>query len=671
MQSDLNDAANGSIAPAASTLQTTVESIRTQLAGPAVLLPIPSGEKGPCIPGWQHRTLADMQRPEYLASLNHGGNVGVLLGAASSGLCALDFDTDADANTFLAANQKLGGSFRTRGARGCQVWVRMCGGYPPSCNIKDATGRKVCEWRADSRQSIIWGKHPTGVNYQWQVDAPPLETAFEEINWLGDWRLPWMPEPELPADPEQELTKRQGAAFTVSERGRVTLNPMWIVGRYLAEHDVLFEPDEGRFYTYHADAGLWRPETVAALNVQIANDLKRFADGQEADVAEQIVNARTHKFLAGLTALLQGYAERREVFRRRPKVVHVANGMLHLDTEQPELRPFGTEYLSRNAAPIAFDPAADCPRFRAELLDAALAPDDVSLVQRYAGALLLGRNLAQRILVLTGTAGGGKSTLLELIERVVGLENVGQLRTDLLAERFEVARFIGRTLLTGKDVAGRFLETTGAHVLKALVGHDLLDAERKGSNASFQVRGDFGVVITCNSRLRVRLDGDTEAWRRRLLIIKYERLPPERPERDFAAKLLASEGPGILRWLVDGARAHLEELETTGEFTLTPRQRSRVDALLAESDSVREFIRRCVERCAEADASVSELVEAYMAFCEDMGWEPLGVRSVENALADAMQEICRVARRNDIKRGGSSKKGFKGARIIKAEGAVV
>ena len=127
---------------------------------------------------------------------------------------------------------------------------------------------------------------------------------------------------------------------------------------------------------------------------------------------------------------------------------------------------------------------------------------------------------------------------------------------------------------------GRFLETPGAHVLKALVGHDLLDAERKGINGGIPVRGDFGVVITCNSRLRVRLDGDAEAWRRRLLIVRYERPRPERPERDFAGRLLAEEGPGILRWMVDGARAHLTELETTGEFALTPRQRARVDALL-------------------------------------------------------------------------------------------
>ena len=654
-------------------MNNAVESILAVVA-PAVLLVIPRAEKGPRKKGWSQHTLADMERPEYLASLNHGGNIGVLLGKASNGLCTVDLDhADAEA-AFLECNPKLATALRTTRVRGGNVWVRVAGEFPAKGDLKardPQTGRwrSVGEWRSDDHQTVIHGSamdaakgetQPTA--YRRVVDAPPAELAnFEEIHWPADWWLPWLPEP----NPERELTEAHGAAFTVSGRGRVEINPMFFVARFEGERDVLFEPGEGRFYAYHADTGLWRPETTATVKVQFAADLKRYADGQEPDVGEQLVNARSDKFLAGLVALLQGHAERREAFTRRAGVVHVANGMLHLaDADPPELRPFGSAYLSRNAAPVAYSPDADCPRFRAELLESALDADDVSLVQRYCGALLLGRNLAQKILALIGTAGGGKSTLLEIVEKIVGLENVGQLRTELLAERFETARFLGKTLLTGKDVAGRFLETPGAHVLKALVGHDLLDAERKGSNASFQVRGDFGVVITCNSRLRVRLDGDAEAWRRRLLIVRYERPRPERPERDFAGRLLVEEGPGILAWMVAGARAHLAELETTGEFALTPRQRGRVNALLAESDSVREFVRQRTEVCPGVDVTGDELAEAYAGYCDAMGWEALPVRRVQREMGDAMQEVRRAAQRTDIYREGKARRGFSKVRLL-------
>ncbi len=177
-----------------------IDVILERLDGPAVLLPIRRGEKGPRTPGWQQRTAADMQRPEYRATLNHGGNVGVLLGAVT-GLCALDFDTDADAETFLAANPELQASLRSRGARGCQVWVRIEGNFPASGDAKDASGQKVCEWRADGRQSVIWGTHPSGCKYTWLVDAPPAEITFGEIVWPAGWRLPWEPEPPAPQVP--------------------------------------------------------------------------------------------------------------------------------------------------------------------------------------------------------------------------------------------------------------------------------------------------------------------------------------------------------------------------------------------------------------------------------------------------------------------------------------
>jgi len=86
--------------------------------------------------------------------------------------------------------------------------------------------------------------------------------------------------------------------------------------------------------------------------------------------------------------------------------------------------------------------------------------------------------------LLVGTPGGGKSTLLEVIEAVVGPSNVVELRTDFLADRFEIARFLRKTMLSGKDVPGNFLETAGAQMLKKLVGHDLLSAERKNSNGN-------------------------------------------------------------------------------------------------------------------------------------------------------------------------------------------
>lgn len=253
---------------------------------------------------------------------------------------------------------------------------------------------------------------------------------------------------------------------------------------------------------------------------------------------------------------------------------------------------------------------------------------------------------------------------MEIIETIVGLENVAELRTDWLGERFELYRFIGRTLLTGKDVPAEFLMRKGASTIKKLVGGDLLSPEGKKSNGSFQMRGEFHVIITCNSRLRVRLEGDADAWRRRLVVIEYNRPKPKERIAEFAKVLLKQEAPGILLWLVQGAMAHLEELRNGGDFILTAKQQERVEKLLAESDSVREFVRKCVKPGEpHSSVTVEELVQAYSTFCTQHDFHVVAPLEVERQLPNLMQDIHGVSKRNDIKRHEGTQRGFKGVEV--------
>jgi hypothetical protein len=130
-----------------------ITRIQEQL-GPCVLLAIPPREKGPRKPGWQKLKLTDMT-PDYLAGLDYGQNIGVLLGAASEGLCSIDADNDEYLEEFLDLNPKLRQSLISRGARGGNVWLRIKGQYPPSGKLK-LNGKSWGEWRADGNQTVIY-----------------------------------------------------------------------------------------------------------------------------------------------------------------------------------------------------------------------------------------------------------------------------------------------------------------------------------------------------------------------------------------------------------------------------------------------------------------------------------------------------------------------------------
>ena len=278
--------------------------------------------------------------------------------------------------------------------------------------------------------------------------------------------------------------------------------------------------------------------------------------------------------------------------------------------------------------------------------------DDADLLQRWAGLALFGHNLPQRFLILDGMPNGGKGTLVRIIQALVGVENTCQLRTECLHERFETYRYRGKTLLIGPDVPGDFLGRKGAGMLKVLVGGDPISAEGKGLNGDFQMFGTFNVVVTCNARLRIRLVDDAGAWRRRLLVVRYERPPAAKRLLDFHETLLREEGAGILRWALAGFVRLQEEFAAQGDFVLSAAQRERVESLLAESDSLRLFARERLRRDDHGNVTTAEFQQAYAEFCADRGWNALPITVVERQAADVMLDEWQVARSNSLERDG-------------------
>jgi len=196
-----------------------------------------------------------------------------------------------------------------------------------------------------------------------------------------------------------------------------------------------------------------------------------------------------------------------------------------------------------------------------------------------------------------------------------------------------------------------------------LVGGDLLEAEKKGLNQRVHLRGDFNVGITCNADLNIRLEGDVEAWRRRLMVIKYERQPPANRIADFADQLLAEEGPGILRWMVEGAMELTDSLDQKGDYQLTMEQRRRIDSLMNQSDSARMFVETKVVSAPGCDIAGNELLGAYYEFCEARGWHPFSGSELTTQLPRQMLEIHKTTKRHDIQRDDKAVRGYKNVRL--------
>jgi phage/plasmid-associated DNA primase len=646
---------------------TPYETTASLLGADVFLVPCEWGTKKPLVT-YVERPFEGTKSPAYLALFeNEPRNIAVYLGKASGGLCAIDFDADEDLAAFLAVNPKLAATMRSRGSRGGMIWLRIDGEYPPSCN----TGH--FEWRGDKRLSTIWGRHPKGMDYSFVVEAAPVKVRFEEVVWPEGWELPWQ------LTPLQQLEREFGPALSISEKGAVKLNQGCIVGKLLREHDVLYDDLTGRFYRYAAETGVWSHVSEVKIQKLFGEEFRRLIGELKAankgdPRLDSLYFSITQTLQRSLTDMLKGAAAKSGAFQKPNRVMHAANGMVDL-TERPfAFKGFDREFYSRNQSPISYDPAAKCPRFLNELLRPALGPDDIALLQNWCGLALLGRNIPQVMLILSGTAGGGKGTIVNIIHGIIGETNIHQLRTEHLGSRFETSFYHDKTLLCGADVEPNFLNTPAAHHLKALTGNDLMTTETKGSSMSNFLRGDFNVLVTCNSRLMVKLQGDAEAWARRLLWVDFNQPKALKPIHGFDRWLLRHEGSGILNWMLEGAVRLLAVLDQHEPFPLTAEQRERVNNLLSESDAARTFIMTGVERSPfPLDCITStDLFAAYLAFCDERGWGPLSQRAFEMKAKDLMVQIHRACPTNKVNRvdhvGGQ--RGYQGVLLKTAADSV-
>ena len=631
---------------------TPLETIESLLGTGTFFVPCEWGTKKPLVT-YTERPFEATKTDAYRAVLNQPQvNLAVYLGKASGGLCAIDFDADDDLAAFLALNPVLAATTRSRGSRGGMVWLRVEGEYPDSCNPE----HKHFEWRADKRLSTIHGRHPAGMDYTLTVNAVPLVVVFADIVWPEDWELPWK------RGDDATLRKLYGEPFYTNDKGALTgINEAYWAGMHAAENEILYEPDEQVFYQYSADSGLYEIESADVVRKKIS---ARMLEASRQSNTFDLQKKRSNTTLNSVASHLRGIVERRGVFAEKRRFIHLANGVMVFNEGNIELQSFSPEFRSRNRSPIAFDENAKCDRFLDELVRPAVHPEDVELLQKFAGMYLLGYNPAQRFLILDGEAGRGKTQFANVMQGIVGMANVTQLRTKHLAERFELYRYLKKTLLVGVDVEADFLSTKGAAVMKGLVGGDWFDAEQKGGTGSFQLQGNFNVLITSNARLRVRLQGDLGAWRRRINIVRYEAPPPPKIIYDFGTYLVRTEGSGILNWALMGAQKVLNEIpEAGGDFILTERQRGIVDSLLAESDSLRNFLQARVVADAEGDLTVTEIVEAYAAYCPERKWQALPITEIQRQLEGLMLDLFGVSKAHGVEREEKTQRGFRGVKF--------
>jgi hypothetical protein len=214
-----------------------------------------------------------------------------------------------------------------------------------------------------------------------------------------------LPAPALPALPEF------GVPFEVNKRRGIEVNTLAVAYRFLQGNDVRFSEERGSFYSYDRTKGIWRPLSKIVLQ----RILKRFI----------VELGRTEK-------------------------------VRQIDIPFTPLIPF------RERWGLKYDPEAKCEAFL-NVLRSSLNIEDIELLQLYFSQLLMAKNYSQKILVLMGRAGWGKSMIMALMQNIIGAHHFGIIRPQLFSPKSqELALYHNKKLLYHPDMPTDFLNHPSA-----------------------------------------------------------------------------------------------------------------------------------------------------------------------------------------------------------------
>ena len=349
---------------------------------------------------------------------------------------------------------------------------------------------------------------------------------------------------------------------------------------------------------------------------------------------------------------LEAYAPDLPIQRDR---IHVANGTLLLKGT------FSSEHeFCRNRLPVAYKPDAPAPETWLRFLGELLHPEDIPTLQEFMGYCLLPTTKGQKMLMLIGRGGEGKSRIGVVLRSLLGSNMATGNIAKIEASRFARADLEHELVMLDDDMKLEALPQTN-HI-KAIVTAELpMDLERKGQQ-SYQ--GDLYVRFLGfgNGSLKALYDR-SEGFFRRQIILTTKPKDSNREDDPFIAEKMCAEAEGIFLWCLEGLQ---RLIANNYHFTVSERARENMAEAVSDGNNAVDFMRSegYIRLKADAEASSREIYAVYKLWCEDNALHALSARSLAAFLNENRREYNLEPTNNLYLPGGRRVRGYFGIEVL-------
>ena len=436
---------------------------------------------------------------------------------------------------------------------------------------------------------------------------------------------------------------------SLREGGRFSADDIKILKQVVtsvpAEHDVASEVVTKYDLTYINNVGFyeWNGRVWVLVSDLTVQKYAGEVYGEQFTTANRVANA---------CKLAKSIALNDSEFDRSP-VLTFQNGTLELETGT--FREFSKNDYCSIIMEYDYDADARCPNWLAFIND--VTNDDGKReenLQFIPGYALMPDCKHQKIFVLLGKGGNGKSVYLDVIQRLFGARNVSTVEPASMPQDFQRITIKDSLLNIGADINSDFSRGEIREWLLKIADGQIIQACYKGKDY-VKYKPRCKLVFACNAVPSAEIVNGLD---RRLWFINFPCQYVEDPDPtdpmqrkrdvDIVPKLL-SELPGIFNWVYDGYRL----LRDVGYFTETNEHAEIVDQFRAVSNPVEEF---CRDKDFGDQISRDDLYRDYRHWCEDAGHKPLSRTKFLPKFRDVMGK--RIERETQVRVGGQAQRVF-------------
>ncbi|TFD97839.1 DNA primase [Dysgonomonas capnocytophagoides] len=296
--------------------------------------------------------------------------------------------------------------------------------------------------------------------------------------------------------------------------------------------------------------------------------------------------------------------------------INLKNGTFTIRGKEQFLADFNSEDLFKYQLSFDYDEIAECPLFLDFLNEVLPEKESQMILAEYLGYVLTKNLKMEKCLVLVGGGSNGKSVVFEIVNALLGENNISPYSLSQLCNDTGYFRInlTNKLLNYASELGGK---GCNPDTTKQLISNEPIMARSPYKDA-VEIRDYAKLMFNVNEFPR---DVEqTKAFFRRFIFLDFSvTIPEDRQDKELANKIIAHELNGVFNWVLEG----LNRLLKNRKFTYSPIAEKKKKEIKEETDSVADFMNEN-EMKPTTDAAkhiqLKLLFKDYEEFCRDNGY---------------------------------------------------